>query len=53
MNDPGLDRPISDAGNEVDGLTGDGTYDQEEEEEKTYLDPRSVLQATRCVRFRY
>lgn len=42
MNDPGLDRPIADVSNEVDGQAIDGTQEEDEDaEERAYLDPRS------------
>ena len=40
MNDPGLDKPIENSANEVEGEIEEAKEDVEKEEEQAFLDPR-------------
>ena len=40
MNDPGLDKPIENSANEVEGEIEEAKEDVQKEEEQAFLDPR-------------
>ena len=40
MNDPGLDKPIENSANEVEGEIEEAKEDVEKEEEQAFLNPR-------------
>ena len=40
MNDPGLDKPIENSANEVEGEIEEAKEDVEKEEKQAFLDPR-------------
>lgn len=43
MNDPGLDKPISDDAKDVENQMGKQREEEDKEDEESYLEPRWII----------